>query len=131
MDGAEVRVLEETDQVSLGGLLESGDGAALESEIGLEVLCDFPHQPLERKLPDQKLRALLVLPDLSQSHRPWPESVRLLHSSGSRRRLPRGLRRQLLPRSLSTGGFPSSLLRASHFEEGLDGFVSQENEGES
>lgn len=53
MNGAEVRVFEETDQVSLGGLLERGDGGALEPEVGLEVLRDLSDQALERKLPDE------------------------------------------------------------------------------
>merc|ERR1719203_1723332 len=32
----------------------------LETQISLEILCDFSDQPLERQLPDQKLSALLV-----------------------------------------------------------------------
>jgi hypothetical protein len=31
----------------------------------LKVLGNFPHKPLEGKLPDQQLSALLVLPDLT------------------------------------------------------------------
>ena len=38
MDGAQVGVLEERDQVRLGGFLESQDGGALESQVVLEVL---------------------------------------------------------------------------------------------
>ena len=38
VDGAQVGVLEEGDEVRLDGLLESTDGGGLESEIGLEVL---------------------------------------------------------------------------------------------
>ena len=38
VDGAEVGVLEEGDEVRLDGLLESTDGGGLESEIRLEVL---------------------------------------------------------------------------------------------
>lgn len=38
VDGAQVGVLEEGDEVGLDGLLESTDGRGLESEIGLEVL---------------------------------------------------------------------------------------------
>ncbi|GMN43652.1 hypothetical protein TIFTF001_012855 [Ficus carica] len=63
VNGAEVSVLKKTDQIGLGGLLEGGDGGALESEIGLEVLRDLTDQTLERKLPDQKLSALLRLED--------------------------------------------------------------------
>ena len=37
VDGAEVGVLEESDQVGLSGLLQGKDGRALEAEIVLEV----------------------------------------------------------------------------------------------
>ena len=48
MDGAEVCVLEETNQVSLACLLKSHHGRALESQVSLEVLSNFTNQPLER-----------------------------------------------------------------------------------
>lgn len=38
MDGAQVGVLEEGDEVRLDGLLESTNGGRLEAEVGLEVL---------------------------------------------------------------------------------------------
>ena len=114
MNRAQIRVLEETDEVRLGGLLERGDGAALEPEVGLEVLRDLADEALERELTDQKLRALLVLPDFSQRHRSWTESVRLLHSSGRRSGLPGSLCCQLLPRRLAAGGLASGLLCTSH-----------------
>ena len=41
MDGAQVGVLEEGDEVRLDRLLESADGRRLEAEIGLEVLGDL------------------------------------------------------------------------------------------
>jgi hypothetical protein len=41
VDGAEVGVLEEGDEVGLDGLLESTDGRRLEAKITLEVLGDF------------------------------------------------------------------------------------------
>ena len=58
MDGAEVGVLEEADEVSLSSLLEREDGGALEPEVGLEVLGDLADQALERELADQELRRL-------------------------------------------------------------------------
>ncbi|CAL8998564.1 unnamed protein product [Prunus brigantina] len=114
MNGAEVGVLKETYQVGLRRLLQRRHGAALEPEIGLEVLSNLSHKPLERKLADQELSALLVLPDLSQRHSPWPETMRLLHSSGSGSRLPSSLCCQLLARGLPSGGLTSSLLGTSH-----------------
>ena len=50
MDGAQVGVLEQANQVSLGGLLKRHDRSALEAKIGLEVLGNFADQTLERKL---------------------------------------------------------------------------------
>ncbi|KAJ1390022.1 hypothetical protein SESBI_37842 [Sesbania bispinosa] len=41
----------------------------MEVKIHLEILSDLLHQPLDWKLLDEKLRALLVLANLSQNHR--------------------------------------------------------------
>ena len=41
VDGAQVGVLEERDEVGLGSLLEGHDGGRLEPQVGLEVLGDF------------------------------------------------------------------------------------------
>lgn len=41
MDGTQVGVLEEGDEVGLDGLLESTDGRGLEAEVALEVLGDL------------------------------------------------------------------------------------------
>jgi len=114
VDGAQVGVLEEPDEVSLTGLLESSNSCRLESEISFEILSDFPHETLEGQLPDEKLGGLLVSSDLPESHSSWPVSVRLLHSSGGRSRLPGSLGGQLLPRSLSSGRLTSSLLGTGH-----------------
>lgn len=67
MDGAQVGVFEERDQVGLNGLLQSADGRALEAEVGLEVLSDLTNQALERQLADQELSRLLVATDLTES----------------------------------------------------------------
>lgn len=67
MDGAEVGILEEGDEVSLNGLLQSADGRRLEAEIRLEVLSNLTDETLERQLADQKLGGLLVATDLTQS----------------------------------------------------------------
>lgn len=53
--------------------LKGTDGRTLKPQVGLEVLGDLPHQPLERQLPDEQLSRLLVATDLSQSHGPGPE----------------------------------------------------------
>ena len=72
VDGAQVGVLEESNEVGLGGLLEGQDGGGLEPEVGLEVLGDLPDEPLEWKLPDEELGGLLVPSDLPKRHSSWP-----------------------------------------------------------
>ena len=61
MDGAQVGVFKEADEVRFGRFLERQHGGALESQIRLEVLRDFAHETLERELADQEFRRLLVL----------------------------------------------------------------------
>ena len=46
VDGAQVGVFEEADQVGFAGFLESCDGGRLESQVGLEVLGDLSDQTL-------------------------------------------------------------------------------------
>jgi hypothetical protein len=41
VDGAQVGVLEEGDEVRLDGLLQGTDGGGLEAEVGLEVLSNL------------------------------------------------------------------------------------------
>jgi len=66
VDGAEVRVLEKSNEVRLGGLLEGEDGRRLEAEVRLEVLGDLTDEALEGGLADEELGRLLVLADLTE-----------------------------------------------------------------
>ena len=91
MDGAKVGVFEESDEVSLAGLLESHNRRALESEVGLEVLSDLTDQSLEGKLPQKEFGRFLVPADLPESNCSWPVSVRFLDSSGGGCALASGL----------------------------------------
>jgi len=114
VDGAQVRVLEEADQIGLGGLLKGADGGRLETQIGLEVLGDFTHQTLEGQLADEQLRRLLVTTDLTKGHGTGPVTVRFLHSTGGWCGLPRCLGGELFTRSLSSGRLTGGLLRTGH-----------------
>ena len=78
VDGAEVGVLEESDEIGLRGLLETHDGRGLEAEVRLEVLGDLPHEVLERLLAQEKLRRLLVAADLAERHGAGAVAVVLL-----------------------------------------------------
>ena len=60
VDGSQVGVLEQADEVRLGSLLERANGGRLEPQVGLEVLGDFTHEALEGKLADEELGRLLV-----------------------------------------------------------------------
>ena len=114
VDGAQVGVLKQTDEVSLAGLLEGHDGRALEAEVSLEVLGNLTDQALEGQLADEELSGLLVSPDLTESNSSWPVSVGLLDSSGSGGRLTGSLGGELLPGGLASGGFPCGLLGTGH-----------------
>lgn len=115
VDGAQVGVLKEADQISLAGLLESHDGRGLEPEVSLEVLGNFSHQALEGQLADEELSGLLVTPDLSQGDGTGPVPVGLLDAAGGRGALASGLGGQLLPGGLASGGLASGLLGSCHF----------------
>ena len=84
VDGAEVGVLEEGDEVSLNGLLERTDGGALEAEVGLEVLGDLTNQTLEGELADEELGRLLVATDFTEGDGTRAETVRLLNTTSGR-----------------------------------------------
>ena len=114
VDGAQVGVLEETDEVCLRGLLKGEHSRALEAKVCLEILSDFTDQALEGQLADQQLRALLVATDLTKGDSSWSESVGLLDSTSSGRGLAGSFRCELLSGSLSTGGLTSGLLSSSH-----------------
>lgn len=54
--------------------LESSNGCALETEICLEILSDFPDKTLERQLPDEQLSGLLIPTNLTQSNSTRPKN---------------------------------------------------------
>ena len=115
VDGAQVGILKETDQVSLAGLLQSHDSRALETQVCLKVLGDFSHETLEREFADEELSALLVTPDLSQGNSTRPVPVGFLNTAGGRGRFTGSFGGKLFARSFSSGRFTSGLLGTSHF----------------
>ena len=60
VDGAQVGVLEQTNQVGLAGLLQSHHSRALEPQVGLEVLSNLTNKALEWQLADEQFSRLLV-----------------------------------------------------------------------
>ena len=125
VDGSQVGVLEETDEVGLSSLLERANGRALEAQVRLEVLGDLADKALEGQLADEELGGLLVPADLAEGDGPGPVPVRLLDSAGGRGALAGGLGGELLARGLASGGLAGGLLGSCHFNFlGLDLLVS-------
>ena len=117
VDGAQVGVFEKANKVSFGSFLEGHDSGRLESQVSLEILGDFTNKALEWQLADEKLGALLVTTDLSQSNGTGPVPVGLLHSSSGRGRLASGFGSQLLAWGLASGRFTRGLFSTSHCDE--------------
>ena len=117
VDGGEVGVLEQANQVGLSSLLEGQHGRGLEAQVGLEVLGNLTDQALEGQLADQQLVRLLVLEDLAQGDGSRAVAVGVLHATGGGGGLASGLGGQLLPGGLASGGLAGSLLGAGHFRE--------------
>jgi hypothetical protein len=82
VDGAQVGVLKETDQVGFAGFLKGSNSCALESEISFEILSDLTNQTLEGQLTDEQLSGFLVSTDLTKSYSTRPVSVGFLDASG-------------------------------------------------
>ena len=117
MDRAQVGVLKKTNQVGLAGFLQSHNGRALESQVSLEILGNFPDQPLEGQFPDEQLSALLVTSDLSQSNGSRPVPVGLLYTTGCWCTLSCSLGCKLLSWGLAASWFSCCLLGTCHFAE--------------
>ena len=82
VDGTKVGVLEESNHVSLGGLLECKDGGALESEVVLVLSGDFTNESLEWELSDEEFGTLLESSDFTEGNGTWSESMGLLDTTG-------------------------------------------------
>ena len=114
VDGAQVGVFKETNQVSLRGFLEGHDGRGLETEVSLEVLGNLTDQTLEGQLPDEELSALLVTPDLTEGDGAGPVTMGLLDTTCSRGRLASSLGGKLLAGGLASGRLTGGLLCTGH-----------------
>ena len=115
VDGAEVGVLEKTNHVGLGSLLEGKDGGRLESQVGLEVVGEVSDESLEWELSNEELGGLLVLSDVSEGDGTWSKSVGSLHAAGSVTGGFLGLEGDLLLWLLGSGRLSSGVLSSSHF----------------
>jgi hypothetical protein len=118
VDGGEVGVFEETNEVGLSCLLEGENGGGLESEVVLELRSNLSDESLEGELSDEELGALLEAADLTESNGAGSESVGLLDTtSGSGGSLLGLLLSDVLSGGLATGVLASGLLGSCHFDE--------------
>ena len=97
MDGSQVGVLEQRDEVRLSGLLQCHNGRRLEAKVrlqtqsvyfegeyrptDLEVLGDLTDEPLEGELPDQQFSRFLVPSDFTECDSSGTEAMGLLDTT--------------------------------------------------
>ena len=116
VDGSQVGVFKQTNQVSLGGFLQSQDGGGLEAEIGLEVLSNFANQALEGELADEELSRFLVFTNLTKSHGTGAITMGLLNTTGGGGGLASGCRR--IKRGILVGESGRVVLNSNSFSIG-------------
>ena len=114
VDGAEVGVFEETDQVGLGGFLEGEDSGALESEVVLVLSGNFTNESLEWELADEELGTLLESSDFTEGNGTWSESMGLLDTTGGGGLLGSSLVGDVLSWVLGASVLAGGLLCACH-----------------
>ena len=81
VDGEEVGVIEETNEVCLSCLLEAEDSGALPSEVLVDISRDIFDESLEGELFDEELGGLLETSDVAESDGAGSESVGLLDTT--------------------------------------------------
>lgn len=72
MERAQVRVLEELNEVHLGSLLKREEGRRLKPHVPFHFLRNLANESLERRFSNEQVGRFLVASDLSQSHCSWP-----------------------------------------------------------
>ena len=96
MDGTQVGVLHDPNQICLRRLLYSQNGVRLEAQIALEVLSNLANQTPKRLLAKEEISSLLVLADLTESDGARTESVGFLDPTAGRSALACGFRSKSL-----------------------------------
>ena len=114
VDGAQVCVLEEANEVGLSSLLEGEDGGSLEAKVALEILGNLADETLEGQLADEEVGRLLVPIDLTEGNGSGAVTVGLLDASGGGGGLASGLGGELLAGGFASGRLAGGLLGTSH-----------------
>ena len=116
VDGSEVGVFEESNEVGLSGFLEGENGGALETEVVLELGGDLTDESLEGELADEELGGLLETSDLTESDGAWSEAVGLLDTTSGGGLLDGSLVGNVLSWGLATSVLACSVLSTSHYK---------------
>lgn len=114
MNGAQIGVFEESDEVGFRSLLQCPNGGRLESKIGLEILGNFSDQSLEGELSDQEFSRFLVSPDFSEGYSSGPVSMGFLDPSCGWGRFSGRFGCQLFSGGFSSRGLSCCLLGTGH-----------------
>ncbi len=114
MDGTQICILKQANQISLCSLLQGKDSRSLESEVSLKILGNLANEALEWEFANEELCALLIASDFTKSHSSGAISVGLLDTTSSRGTLSGSFGRQLFSWGLATSALACSLLGTSH-----------------
>ena len=126
MDGAQVGVFKETNQICFGGFLQGQDCGGLEAQVGFKLLGNFTDQTLERKFAEQEFRVFLIFTDFAQGNSTGAVAVGFFDTAGGRGGLAGTLGGQLFSGSLPPGGSSGGLFRAGHDRGRLGGKLEGE-----
>lgn len=80
VDGAQIRIFEQTDHVGLACFLNCKNCLTLKPQVTLVLSCDLSDQSLEGKLANEELSRLLEFSDFSEGNGASSETMRLLDS---------------------------------------------------
>jgi len=115
VNGAQVSVLEQGNEVGFSWFLKSQHCWALEAEFLFELVSNFSDESLEGELSNEEISWFLVFSDFPQGNCSGFESVGLLDTSGNRGALSGNfLGNQLFSGHLLCGRLPCSLFCSSH-----------------
>jgi hypothetical protein len=114
MDGAQVSVFEERDEVLLAGFLYREERRALEPEVTFKVVGDLADESLEWQLADEEAGAFLVATDLTECDCSRSVALCFLNAASAWGGLAGCLGCELLAWSFSACGLSGSLLGSGH-----------------
>jgi hypothetical protein len=110
VDGAQIGIFKEADQIGFGRFLQGQHGRALKAEIAFEILSNLTDQSLEGEFTDQQVSRLLVPTNLTQGDCARTVPVGFLDTTRGRGGFARRLGGELLARSFPSGAFTGAVI---------------------